>query len=60
MYNVIYFKYTKLWISNNVISEWLLFNAKWANFRLYHDENKLITGWWNVDDDRFILDKYDG
>jgi len=23
-------------------SEWLLFNGKWANFLLYHDEDKLL------------------
>jgi len=24
------------------VSEWLLFNAKWAVFHLYHDENKIL------------------
>jgi hypothetical protein len=24
-------------------SEWLLFNAKWAIFKLYHNENKLYS-----------------
>ena len=25
-----------------VVNEWLLFNAKWLIFQLYHDQNKLI------------------
>jgi len=27
---------------DHVWSEWLLFNANWAIFQLYHGENKLI------------------
>jgi hypothetical protein len=29
------------------MSDWLLFNVKWAKFQLYHDENKLLLmRWW--------------
>ena len=28
----------------NFLSEWLLFNAKWANFQLYHGKIKLHSG----------------
>jgi hypothetical protein len=30
------------WICQKWVSEWLLFNANSAIFRLYHGENKLI------------------
>jgi hypothetical protein len=37
------------------VSEWLLFNAKWAIYQLYHDENKLHSmRWWCT----FLLDQH--
>ena len=38
------------------MSEWLLFNAKWVIFQLYHGKNKFDI-WWN-DDDRFVQDQH--
>jgi hypothetical protein len=29
----------------SIVSEWLLFNVKWAIFQLYHGENKLAKSW---------------
>jgi hypothetical protein len=36
------------------VSEWLLFNAKWAIFQPYYGENKLH---FDDDDVRFVLDQ---
>jgi hypothetical protein len=40
----------------NQVSGWLLFNAKWTNFHLYHGENTLHF-LWGDDDVRFVLGK---
>ena len=41
------------------VSEWLLFNAKWAIFQLYHGKNKLHRWGDNDKDVCFILDQHD-
>ena len=38
------------------VSGWLLFNAKWALFQIYHCENKLHQ--WDENDVRFVLDPH--
>jgi hypothetical protein len=38
------------------VSEWVLYNAKWAIFHLYHGENKLYF-WWDEDDLSFYLNQ---
>jgi hypothetical protein len=35
------------------VNDWLLLNAKWTIFQLYHDENKLIH--WDDTDIEFVL-----
>jgi len=37
-----------------IISEWFLFNAKWAVFKLYH-----VTFQWDVEDVGFVLENTD-
>ena len=47
---IVYWDYncTSKWKLSCRVSEWLLFNATWAIFQLYHDENKLhsMKWWW--------------
>ena len=37
-------------------SKWLLSNAKWAIFQLYHDRTSYF--WWDNNDVRFVLDQH--
>ena len=39
------------------VSVWLLFNAKWAIFQLYHAWWESVTFRWDDDDIRFVLDQ---
>jgi len=39
------------------LSEWLLFNANWAIFQLYHMARTSYIQW-NDDDVRFVLDQH--
>jgi len=42
-------------LDNTIVSEWLLLNANWAYFQLYHGEKKTF---WRDHDARLELDKY--
>jgi hypothetical protein len=39
------------------MSEWLLFNVKWAIFRLYHGKNSYIQ-WDDINDVHFVLNQH--
>ena len=41
---------------SNWVSEWLLFNAKWAIFQPYHGQTSNIR--WNDDDVHFVVDQH--
>ena len=49
-------KYISKYVLKCIVSERLLFSAKWAIFQPYHGKNKLI--WWEDDGVHFVLNQH--